>query len=156
MRQDSIYHSALFTASFSPPPEISREAFEQAAFTDDRLRKLIFSKAKALPCSINPESFIYRDGFLVWWSRDRKSQFIYVDFNKTKPSSKRHTIKTKSRGTDVEFSETPVYALGGGTLVYTMNSREVVRKGASLRLVKSPHTNLCYGSWVDGELMRNS
>lgn len=143
LSQDSIYHSALFTASFSPPPEISREAFEQTAFTDDRLRKLIFSKAKALPCSINPESFIYRDGFLVWWSRDR---FIYVDFNKTKPASRRHIIKTKFRGTDVKFLETPVYALGGGILVYTMNSREVARKGASLRLVESPHTNLCYGS----------
>lgn len=42
----------------------------------------------------------------------------------------------ESRKTGKEFLETPVYALGGGTLVYTMSSREVVSKGASLRLVK--------------------
>lgn len=42
----------------------------------------------------------------------------------------------ESRKTGKEFLETPVYALGGGTLVYTMSSREVASKGASLRLVR--------------------
>lgn len=136
LSQDSIYHSALFTTSFSHPLEISREAFEQAAFTDDRLRKLIFSKAKALTCNTNSESLVYRDGFLVWWARQKKGRFLYIDFNKTKPSSRRYTIKTKFRGTDGECSEMPVYAIGGGILVYTMSSGEVEKKNVSLRLVR--------------------
>lgn len=62
-----------------------------------------------------------------------------MDFNKTKPSTKRYTIKTKSRGANLEnFLETPVYALGGGTLVYTMNFRERARDNQRLMLVKIP------------------
>lgn len=81
---------------------------------------------------------VYRDGFLVWWVRYRKDQFFYVDFNKTKPSTKRYTIKTKSGAANRKFLETPVYALGGGILVYTMNSRERARDNQSLVLVKIP------------------
>lgn len=61
-----------------------------------------------------------------------------MDFNKTKPSSRRHIIKTTlSSEAGQEFLKTPVYALGGGTLVYMMNSEEAASKGGNLRLVKS-------------------
>lgn len=61
-----------------------------------------------------------------------------MDFNKTNPSTKRYIIKTKPQGANGDFLETPVYALGGGTLAYTMNSREKARDNQSLMLVKIP------------------
>lgn len=127
LSQDSIYHSALFTASFSIPLEISREVFEKTAFTDSRLRNFIFSKAKGLNCIASPRGVVYRDGFLVWWANDA---FTFVDFNKTKPASKRQTIKPTNT-----FLGIPIYALGGGILVYMMKSEEAASKSTGSRFV---------------------
>lgn len=135
LRQDSIYHSALLTASFSHPLGISRKAFEKAAFTDHRIRNVIFSKAKGYSYRGNPKSLVYRDGFLVSYSVAGNC-FTCVDLNQAKPATERHTIKTKP----TKFLRAPIYTLGGGSLVYTMSSEEAASKKESLRFARPPNS----------------
>lgn len=122
LSEDSIYHSALLTASFSlPPPSVSFETFRNACWSDDTIRRFRLSKGrtiwytKELPNNnVNqPNDVIYRDGFIVWWVQHGR-YFNYVDLNQPKNSKKSFVVES---GFTQGWGR-PLYAQADGKLVF--------------------------------------
>lgn len=140
MSEDSIYHSALFTASSHlPPPPVSLDAFENAAWIDDRIRRLRLSKGriiwytKDMPYNNNsqPSKVIYRDGFIVWWVFSGKC-FRYVDLNKTKKAKESFVVDSGH--------EWPLYTQAGGKLIFCESCNDSGRRHLDRKFVKH-HTS---------------
>ncbi|KAL0634054.1 hypothetical protein Q9L58_007002 [Maublancomyces gigas] len=122
LSDDSIYHSAMFTASFSlPPPRVSLEAFGNTAWSDDRIRRFRLSKGRTiwytrdLPNNnvMQPNNVIYRDGFIVWWIQHGR-YFSYVDLNQAKNAKRSFVVDSGfTRGW-----EPPLYAQADGKLIF--------------------------------------
>lgn len=148
LSDDSIYHSAMFTASFSlPPPRVSLEAFGNTAWSDDRIRRFRLSKGRTiwytrdLPNNnvMQPNNVIYRDGFIVWWIQHGR-YFSYVDLNQAKNSKRSFVV-------DSGFTqgwEPPLYAQADGKLIFGEICKENDQRRLGKRFV-----------WLHGVLRSN-